>query len=228
MKSPISLPVIFLCFVTSVGVAQKAPTPIFNANHKNEWYTFLSESGKNHDPHAVFTFEGDVIHVSGEEFGYIATNKEYSNFHLRVEFRWGEKKYPPRVNDKRDAGILYHADFYNGDKVWPRCLEYQIQEGDCGDVWMVDSVMVMHRGKQTTPMNWIRGQKELNNEKPNGEWNTAEVIVNKGKFIHMLNGKKVNEGELINTQKGHILLQSEGAEVFYRNASIREFTDKPR
>ena len=77
-------------------------------------------------------------------------------------------------------------------------------------------------------MNWIRGQKELNNEKPNGEWNTAEVIVNKGKFIHMLNGKKVNEGELINTQKGHILLQSEGAEVFYRNASIREFTDKPR
>lgn len=214
----------FIFFLTTqVGFAQKKASPIFKASQSNDWYTFLEKSKKNHDPSGVFKFEEDVIHVSGEEFGYIATQKEYSNFHFSVEFKWGEKKYPPRVNEKRDAGILYHTDFYDGDKIWPRCLEYQIQEGDCGDVWLVDSVMIIHRGKQTTPMNWIRGEKYLNNEKPNGDWNKAEVIVNNGKFIHLLNGKKVNEGELVNTKKGHILLQTEGAEIYYRNATIKEF-----
>jgi len=223
-----SVSLFILCFsLSSISVfAQKSSTPIFKPSQPKEWYTFLRESGKSNDPKAVFTFDGDVIHVSGEEFGYMATQKEYSNFHLTLEFKWGEKKYPPRVNEKRDAGVLYHADFYNGDKVWPRCLEYQIQEGDCGDVWMVDSVMVIHNGKKTTPTNWIRGEKFLDNEKPNGEWNKAEVIVDKGKFIHLLNGKKVNEGELVNTKKGHILLQTEGAEVYYRNVTIRELSTK--
>jgi Domain of Unknown Function (DUF1080) len=226
MKYSTTLLIVLLCFVVNIIFAQKARTRIFKSNQPNEWYTFLEKSEKNNDPHAVFKFEDDVIHASGEEFGYLATQKEYSNFHLSLEFKWGEKKYPPRMNEKRDAGVLYHTNFYDGDKIWPRCLEYQIQEGDCGDVWLVDSVVVMHRGKQTIPMNWIRGEKYLNNEKPNGKWNKVEVIVNQGKFIHLLNGKVVNEGELINTKKGHILLQTEGAEVFYRNVNIEEFTNK--
>jgi hypothetical protein len=187
-----------------------------------EWHTFLSESGKNNDPKKVFVFEGEVLHVSGESFGYIMTEKLYGDFHFTVEFKWGEKKHPPRLNEKRDAGIMYHTSLYNGDKVWPRSLEFQIQEGDCGDFWMIDSTVIRHSDSLTTSTNYHRVAKSKNAEKPNGEWNKAEVIVKNGKITHLLNGEIVNEGMLVNTKTGNILLQSEGAELYYRNATVEE------
>ena len=39
---------------------------------------------------------------------------------------------------------MYHVILYSGDKVWPRSLEYQVQEGDCGDFWMTDSTTIRH------------------------------------------------------------------------------------
>lgn len=39
---------------------------------------------------------------------------------------------------------------------------------------------------------------------------------------YLLNGEIVNEGGLGNTKTGTILLQSEGAEVYFRNAEVEE------
>src|SRR5688572_29679465 len=122
----------------------KKKTRLFLPNKKSEWHTFLRGLPKNEDPKKVFQFEGDVLHVSGETFGYITTEKNYGDFHFTIEFKWGQKKYPPRENAKRDAGIMYHVILYSGDKIWPRSLEYQIQEGDCGDFWMTDSTTIRH------------------------------------------------------------------------------------
>ena len=170
----------------------------------------------------MFQFEGNVLHVSGEDFGYIVTEKKYVDFHLTLEFKWGEKKYPPRENAKRDAGILYHTDFYNGDKIWPRSLEFQIQEGDCGDFWMTDSTTIISNGQLTKPANGVRVIKTADAEKPNGQWNKAEVIVKDSIITHLLNGKVVNTGKLGNTTTGNIVLQSEGAELYYRNVTIKD------
>ena len=112
--------------------AQKKAS-LFLPSQQPAWHIYLAKSGVNNDPKKVFQFEGDVLHVSGEDFGYIITEKKYGDFRLELEFKWGEKKYPPRENAKRDGGILYHVDLYSGDKIWPRSLEYQIQETDCGD-----------------------------------------------------------------------------------------------
>lgn len=202
--------------------APKKKARLFLPEKSDDWYTFLSASKKNNDPKKVFQFEKDVLHVSGEEFGYITTKKKYSNFHFTVEFKWGDAKYRPRLNAKRDAGIMYHVNFYSGDKIWPRSLEYQVQEGDCGDFWMTDSTTIVHKDTLTTSRNSLRIIKSADAEKPNGEWNKAEVIVKKGKITHILNGKIVNEGALGNTKDGTILLQSEGAEIFYRNAYVKE------
>jgi len=46
--------------------------------------------------------------------------------------------------------------------------------------------------------------------------------VKNGKITHLLNGEIVNEGGLGNTKTGNIILQSEGAEVYYRNAVVEE------
>jgi hypothetical protein len=219
-------------FLTSVSLAfvlplfllssPKKKTKLFLPNRKTEWHTFLNGSGKNNDPNNVFVFEGDVLHVSGNGFGYISTEKNYSDFHFTVEFKWGENRYPPRENAKRDAGIMYHVILYNGDKVWPRSLEYQVQEGDCGDFWMTDSTTIHHADSITTAVKSLRIIKSKDAEKPKGEWNKAEVIVKNGRITHLLNGEIVNEGGLGNTKTGNILLQSEGAEVYYRNAVVEE------
>ena len=188
----------------------------------NDWYLFLSKTGKNNDPLKVFKFEEDILHVSGEDFGYISTNEKYRDFHLTLEFRWGEKKFPPRENEKRDAGVLYLVDYYSGDKIWPRSIEFQIQEGDCGDFWMTDSTTIIYQNKITKPENWHRELKFSDAEKPRGEWNKVEVIVKGGRITHKLNGKVVNEGSDPSVKDGNIVLQSEGAELFYRNVTIEE------
>ncbi len=48
-------------------------------------------------------------HISGEIFGGISTKEEFENYHLKMEFKWGEKRYEPRLNKRRDSGIHYHA-----------------------------------------------------------------------------------------------------------------------
>ena len=69
---------------------------LFNGRDLGNFETFLRDQGLNHDPDHVFRVEKHVIHVSGKEFGYIITRKEFANYYLRAEFKWGEGTYAPR------------------------------------------------------------------------------------------------------------------------------------
>ena len=222
MKFILSLSVLFFLAIGSSRSQTNNSTLLFKPEEKNNWYVFLEGSEKGKDPLGVFRFEDGMIHVSGQKFGYIATEQTYSNFHLTLEFKWGEKKYPPREKEKRDAGILYNGDLYNGDKIWPRSLECQIQEGDCGDIWLIDSAFVIHTDTVSGKKPYQRVVKSKNAEKPNGEWNKVEVVVNNGDITYMVNGQVVNKARNPNPKAGRILLQSEGAELFYRNVEIQK------
>ncbi len=63
--------------------------------------------------------------------------------------------------------------------------------------------------------------KTIDAEKPSGEWNTIEVVCDGDKIINIVNGVTVNEGTKASLTKGKILLQSEGAEVYYRKVELR-------
>jgi hypothetical protein len=63
--------------------------------------------------------------------------------------------------------------------------------------------------------------KKKDAEKPTGEWNTIEVVCEGDKITNIVNGVVVNEGVHASETKGRILLQSEGAEVYYRNLEVR-------
>jgi len=199
--------------------------PLFNGKDLNGWYSFLSTKGKNKDPDKVFVVENGLLHISGKEFGYISTEQTFKNFHLAVEFKWGEKKFPPRDADttKRDNGICFYVPLYEVDFVWPKSIECQIQEGDVGDIWLIDSTTVVYDGKQTRPDNYTRVKKKSDNEKPNGEWNLVEVIVNRDQIVYKVNGIVVNEARSPSLDEGKILIQSEGAEIYYRKIEIAEF-----
>src|SRR5438105_4101510 len=73
-------------------------TPLFNGRDLTGWYTFLQKHGKNQDPDHVITIEDGSIHLyknapegSSVVMGYIATEKEYGDYHLRLRYRWGAK-----------------------------------------------------------------------------------------------------------------------------------------
>ena len=213
--------IIFLFSALFLKQAEKKEfKPLFNGKDLKGWYSFLKTKGKNNDVDTVFSVNSGLLKITGKEFGYIVTEKTFTDFHLVVEFKWGEKKYPPREDKPRDNGICYYV--VSTDKVWPRSVECQIQEGDCGDFWLIDSVTAVVDGVQQGPAKNTRVIKKKDNEKPTGEWNRIEVIANKGKCTHIVNGVVVNEAGNVSLRHGRILIQSEGAEIYYRKIDIKE------
>jgi hypothetical protein len=203
--------------VVAARADDKAIT-LFNGKDLTGWTIFIPHADKSDprsDPNGVFKVDNGVIHISGQEFGCLTTEKEYENYRLTVEFKWGDKKWPPRENAKRDSGILMHC--VGPDKVWTKSIECQIQEGDCGDFHMVGGTWITIDGKPTKS----RVIKKTDAEKPNGQWNTIEVVCDGDKITNIVNGVVVNEGTGASETKGRILLQSEGAEVYYRKVELR-------
>jgi hypothetical protein len=122
------------------------PIKLFNGADLTNFYTYLGSPakgarpyGKNNDPERVFSVEGGVIHISGKVFGGLITEKEYANYHLVAEFKWGQKTWPPREHAARDSGILLHCIGADGavGGVWMESIECQMIEGGTGDLILV-------------------------------------------------------------------------------------------
>jgi hypothetical protein len=197
-----------------------------------------------------------ALRVSGNGFGGVATKGEYENYHLTLQFKWGKEKYHNRKDKPRDSGLLYHAvgPFDAGYGNWMLSQECQIQEGDCGDYWSVAGSIIDIRavGQQQeqyvydpaaelltfsyTSQAGKRCRKKPDAEKPTGEWNTIEIYCLGDSSVHVVNGSVVMKlyhsrrpegtGEVALT-KGKIELQTEGAEVFYRNIQLEPISEFP-
>jgi len=209
---------------------------LFDGKDLSHFDTFLKSTGLNSDPGHVFVVEHGEIHVSGKEMGYILTKQEYKNYYLRAEFKWGEGTFAPRAGQARDSGILYNIQGDN--KVWPRSVEFQINEGCTGDFWMTDGAALTGKdGTRVTgpagsalkidrfnkgPWKNVVGYRDPVNEveKPHGEWNVVELVNQDGHVKQYVNGKLANEGTAAFPVTGKILFQSEGAEVFFRRIKL--------
>lgn len=214
----------------------KAAIVLFDGGNLNQFDTFLPSAGLNSDPNHVFTVEDGAVHVSGTEMGYFITKKEFKNYYLRAEFKWGEGTFGTRVGQARDSGILYNIQGPN--KVWPRSVELQINEGCTGDFWMTDGAALTGKdgvrvtgpeGKASKIDRFnkgvfknVTGYRDPTNEleKPHGEWNVVELVNRDGHVWQYVNGKLANEGTDAFPSSGKILFQSEGAEVFFRDIKL--------
>src|SRR4051812_31092884 len=114
----------------------KAGAPIFRFNGRDlsGFSTYLKEH-KSEDPEGVFTVQDGLIRISGEEFGGLATRESFRDYHLTVEWKWGDETWAPRRGKARDSGILLHcvgpAGAAGGQ--WMQSIECQVIEGGCGD-----------------------------------------------------------------------------------------------
>ncbi len=57
-------------------------------------------------------------------------------------------------------------------------------------------------------------------EKPHGQWNLLELVVDHDRVLYFVNGKLANVGTSANPVQGKILFQCEGAEVFFCKMKI--------
>ncbi|GAC1472590.1 MAG: DUF1080 domain-containing protein [Isosphaeraceae bacterium] len=215
------LPAVLLILMGTGSARETGKTQaLFNGRDLEGWSIYIAHSEKSTspgaDPKSVFKVEDGVIHVSGEEFGCLITEKEFANYRLKLEVKWGDKKWPPREkpDTPRDSGILMHC--VGPDKIWPKSIECQIQEKDFGDFYMVGGTSLLVNGREEKG----RVVKTKDAEKPRGEWNVVEVVCDGGKITNIVNGVVVNEGTHASETRGKIVLQSEGAEVFFRNIEL--------
>ncbi|MFM1920714.1 MAG: hypothetical protein RLZZ303_2348 [Candidatus Hydrogenedentota bacterium] len=120
-------------------ISPTEPMPLFNGKDLSSFYTFIKGRGRDADPKAVFTVVDGEIRVSGEEWGCITTNEEFTNYRLIVEFRWGDETFAPREKAARDNGILLHSTGKDGGygDTWMHSIECQIIEGGTGDLLVV-------------------------------------------------------------------------------------------
>jgi hypothetical protein len=114
------------------------PVLAFNGKDLTGFYTYLHDH-KYDDPYKVFTVRDGMLFISGQEWGGLTSRDEFADYHLIVEWRWGEKTWPPRLNNTRDSGILLHCVGPDGAASghWMESQECQIIEGGCGDFIMV-------------------------------------------------------------------------------------------
>lgn len=235
---------------------------LFNKKDLSGWSSYLRPKSTNPAPESVFSVVGldgeKVIRVSGEAFGILYTRKNFSNYHLSVQFKWGEAKFEPRKTRPRDSGVLYNSVGKPGswDSVWMKSIEFQVMEGNTGYLVVVDSTSAEVPVKRRTTDNWNyyeeSGEWSLfdrvanrrtqvavpaDYEKPHGEWNTLEVYSIGDESFHVVNGKVVmharNEkvflnGKIVPLTGGAIQLQSEGAEVYYRNVRLKNISTFPK
>jgi len=177
----------------------------------------ISPIGLNPVGYNAFTTleeEGEVvIRVDGEYYGCLVTKNEFENYHLQLQFKWGEKKWVPRKQLLKDSGILYHGIGELGVEHWRSWMlsqEFQIMEGHTGDYWsQATSAIDIRAYTPESVLNPMAHESQdflhigeggpysgyclrsENHENPHGEWNTLDLICYQDKSLHIVNGEVV-------------------------------------
>jgi len=171
--------------------------------------------------------KGDELICSGHPIGVMRSEKQYENFILHVEWKhmeaggnsgvfvWSAAKPDPesRLPDGVEVQML-ELDWVNLNK----------RNGETPPIAYVHGELFGVGGVKTTPDN-PRGERSKSVEnrcKGKGEWNTYEVICIDGEINLSVNGKFVNGITGSTQKKGYLCLESEGAEIHFRNLKIIE------
>ncbi|WP_245653466.1 3-keto-disaccharide hydrolase [Sphingomonas pituitosa] len=211
---------------------------------------------------AVRTIDGaPAIWVKGETWGSLVHRADLRDYHLRLQFKWGAKRWAPRANQPPNNGLLYHTHGRPGEVfgTWQPSVEFEIMRGSTGMLVMVGKQLRAHTTAAFDPaliaphlrfrtdgrvVDMINGtptwnvEAAVDAEKAEGEWNTLDLYVVGDRAVHVVNGVPVAEarelavigpdGKRMPLTHGHIQLQSEGAETWFRRITVEPIRTLPR
>lgn len=90
------------------------------------------------DPRRVFRVTDDgLLRITGDGFGYLATDRAYRDYRAVVEYRWGEKTDGGK--SVRNSGILLNGVGPDGgaEGTWMASVECQLAQGCVGDLIVI-------------------------------------------------------------------------------------------
>ncbi len=255
--------IISITLINSACQREPAWEQLFNRENLDNWDKYLGSSlGPEFDHLAeaatveeVFSVVEDnginVIRISGEINGSLATQESFENYHLRLVFRWGDEVY-----SRRNSGLLYHSfgDFGVAFDTWMPNIEFQMLHQNLGDTYLMANTTVETEVEIDAEKNefiYTPGaealtfgehangrliRKSLDNENPLGDWNTLDLYCIGRTAVHVVNGVTVMEnnntgvyedGMIHPLSSGKIQVQSEGAELFVKSIDIRQIREIP-
>ncbi len=127
----------------SVPRAPGPPVRLFNGTNLLGWSSWLVDT-RRADPRGVFGVTNGMIRISGEGLGYLATEEDFSDYQLAVEFKWGDRNWTwgDRVGRARDSGVFLHSlgpdgNSHDGRGAFRAAIECQIMQGATGDFLLI-------------------------------------------------------------------------------------------
>ena len=218
---------ILSCHSLKKSDGDKGFTILFDGKTTNGWHTYGKQRAGTAWEVKDGTLHLNTKGIDRSERGDLVTDKEYENYHLKLEWKISEGGNSGIIFNVHEAPAKYGATYSTGP-------EMQVIDNDKH----ADAKIVKHRAGDLYDM--IESSQEV--AKPVGEWNKAEIISNNGKLDFYLNGVKIvsttmfdaNWDQLIANskfatwagfgiyKKGKIALQDHNDEVWYRNIMIRE------
>ncbi|GHV67019.1 hypothetical protein FACS1894199_11640 [Bacteroidia bacterium] len=226
----------YLSFVNMTSTGEPAlnedgtvPTPIGYDVNQDNVFSVIKENDEL------------VLSITGKIYGCIVTKQSFKNYHLQLQYKFGSAKYPPRENKAMDSGILYHSRGEAGVHwhTWMTSQEFQVMEtnpggeGISGDYYSMGA-QVNLVGDETVKSRYPALGDFTN---PVHEWTTLDLYCYEGKSLHIVNGRlamalensSYKEGtEVFPLVEGKIQLQSEAAEVYFKNIKIQSISELPK
>lgn len=203
----------------STGPSVPRFVDLFNGRDLSGWVDV------NTSPDTWSVRDGLLV-CSGRPIGVMRSEKRYENFLLHLEWM--------HVEPGGNSGVFIWSNARPGDNRLPDGVEVQMLELD----WVrlntrdgkVPPVAYVHGelfgvgGVEIVPDN-PRGERSMSIEnlcRGRGEWNTYDVVAVDGVVKLSVNGTFVNGVSRSTRRKGYLCLESEGAEIRFRNLRILE------
>ena len=214
MKTPLKY--LFTVFSLLIAFIPFAEKPIVRTDgHRSyfykpdvaNWVYILKD--KKVDVSKVFNMDMGVLSISGESSGYLRTKDEFSNYEIKLEYRW--------TKVLANSGVLVHIQ--PKDTVWPTCYQVQQKADAAGDIICMNGLWAKEckdSVKFTVP------KIKPSNEKPLGEWNSMRIICKGNTLKAYVNDELQNYITGLTVNKGFIGFQNEGKPLEFRNLFIRE------
>jgi len=186
---------VILCAESSTKAAEPMQfRELFNGKNLSGWVNVNTDKD-------TWSVRDGLLVCTGHPIGVMRTDKQYENFILHVEWRHMEA-------GGNSGTFLWSEGTVPEGKRLPKGLEVQMLELDW--VKLPDNP----RGSRSKSIeNLCKGK---------GQWNTYVVVAVDGVVKLSVNGKFVNGISKASVKKGYICLESEGAEIHFRNIRIME------
>ncbi len=211
-----------LCGLSSLEAAEVPQfRDLFNGKDLTGWVNVNTEKD-------TWSVRDGLLICTGKPIGVMRTEKQYENFILHIEWR--------HMQAGGNSGVFAWSDATPAaGKRLPKGLEVQMLEldwvnqhkqkdGTLPPIAYVHGELFGANGLTITPDNprGTRSKSVENRCKGKGEWNEYDVVFVDGVVKLAVNGKFVNGISQASVKKGYLCLESEGAEIHFRNIRILE------